>query len=138
MKLSIILDKGLGLLNCLSCGDCMEVKGPRVVQDGDVRLRVWGWGVRTKVLVLEVEIELGASVSEYCPEEDDEKQGKRDSPEYVALAAVPALEVSADYGVDSASQAQFPSSETLRPVRLRNTSSSVGRLTSISLSRKGV
>ena len=50
----------------------MEVKGPRVVQDTDVRLRVWSWGVRTKILVLEVQIELGASVSEDCSEEDDE------------------------------------------------------------------
>jgi hypothetical protein len=53
---------------------------------------------------LEVQIELGASATEYCSEEDDEEEGERNGPEYVALAAVPALEVSADYGDDSAPQ----------------------------------
>ena len=63
--------------------------------------RVLSWRVRVKVLVLEVKIELGASVSEYCSEQDDEEQWEGDCPEDVALAAVPALEMSADYGVDS-------------------------------------
>jgi hypothetical protein len=55
-------------------------------------------------LVLEVEVELGAAIAEDCSEEDDKEQREGDSPEYVALAAVPALEVSTDYGVDSASR----------------------------------
>jgi len=80
----------------------MEVESPCVVQDTDVLLRVWGWGVRIKILVLEVQIELGASAAEYGSEEDDEEEWESYSPEYVALAAVPALEMPSDYGVDSA------------------------------------
>ena len=81
----------------------MEVESPCVVQDTDVLLRVWGWGVRIKILVLEVEVELGASASEYCSEEDDEEEWEGYGPENVALATVPALEMSSDYGIDSSS-----------------------------------
>jgi hypothetical protein len=53
---------------------------------------------------LDVKVELCTSTSEYCPEEDDEEEWEGYGPEYVALAAVPALEMSSDYGDDSAPQ----------------------------------
>jgi hypothetical protein len=56
-------------------------------------------------LVLEVEVELGASASEYCSEEDDEEEWEGYGPEYVALATIPALEMSTDNGDDSTPQA---------------------------------
>ena len=80
----------------------MEIEGSCVVKDTNVLLGVRSWRVRAKVLVLEVEVELGASTAEDRSEEDDEKEWKGYGPEYVALAAVPALEVSSDNGIDSA------------------------------------
>ena len=81
----------------------MEVEGPGLVENVDIALGERRRYIPGQVLILEVKVELGASAAEDCSEEYYEEQGEGDGPEYVALAAVPALEVSIDYGEDSAS-----------------------------------
>jgi len=80
----------------------VEVEGTGLVQYVNVALRERRRQISSQILILEVKVELGASAAEDCSEEYYEEQGEGDGPEYVALAAVPALEVSSDYGVDSA------------------------------------
>src|SRR5216683_7868447 len=100
MKLSIIFHKCQWVW--LLSRDHVEVEGTGLVQYVNVALRERRRQISIQILVLEVEVELGASTSEYCSEEDDEEEWEGYGPEYVALATVPALEMSSDYGDYSA------------------------------------
>src|SRR5712692_5414570 len=100
MKLSIIFHicQWVWLLS----RDHVEVEGTGLVQYVNVALRERRRQISNQILILEIKVELGASTAEDRSEEDDEKEWKGYGPEYVALAAVPALEVSSDNGIDSA------------------------------------